>query len=94
MGTNRLYANKEQVNTEKKKRKRNMTRMCFLNEFIIDRHNICYTQTTVLIADLVGKFKKLLDKVAHESKKKGLTIGCKKAECLSIIGIIQSMSYA
>lgn len=57
--------------------------------FIIGGHNlknIRYTDDTVLIADTERKLQNLLQKVAKESEKKGLSI--KKTECMVLSKII------
>ena len=38
----------------------------------------------MLIADSEEKLKELLDKVVEESKNKGLSINCKKTECMVV----------
>ena len=61
-----------------------------LQGFSIGRHNINnlrYADDTVLLAELEEKLQDLLNKViveSKESKKKGLTIDCKKTECLVV----------
>ncbi len=55
--------------------------------FIIGGHNlnnIRYADDTVLIADTEKKLQNLLQKVAKESEKKGLSINYKKTECMVI----------
>ena len=47
-------------------------------------NNLRYADDTVLIAQSEEKLQRLLDKVVEESKKKGLTINCKKTECMVI----------
>jgi len=47
-------------------------------------NNIRYADDTVLISESEGKLQELLDKVVEESAKKGLTINCKKTECLVV----------
>ncbi|XP_037794114.1 uncharacterized protein LOC119589587 [Penaeus monodon] len=58
-----------------------------LQGFVIGGHNmnnIRYADDTVLISESEGKLQELLDKVVEESAKKGLTINCKKTECLVV----------
>ena len=45
-------------------------------------NNLRYADDTVLIAKSEKELQGLLDKVVEESKKKGLTINCKKTECM------------
>ncbi|XP_042883267.1 uncharacterized protein LOC122260182 [Penaeus japonicus] len=55
--------------------------------FILGGHNINnlrYADDTVLIAESRDNLQELLDKVIEESKKKGLTINCKKTECMVV----------
>ena len=44
--------------------------------------NIRYADDTVLLAESVKDLKKLLDVVVRESELKGLSINCKKTECM------------
>lgn len=46
--------------------------------------NIRYADDTVLIAESARDLQRLLDVVVRESEKKGLSINCKKTECLTI----------
>ena len=43
-------------------------------------NNLWYAGDTVLIAESEKELHDLLDKVAEESKKRGLSINCKKTE--------------
>ena len=47
-------------------------------------NNIRYADDTVLIANSEEKLKELLEKVVEESKNKGLSINCKKTECMVV----------
>ena len=59
-----------------------------LQGFVLGGHNtnnIRYTDDTTLISESAEKLQEvLLDKVVEESKKKGLTINCKKTECMVV----------
>ena len=58
-----------------------------LKGFIIGGQNIYnlrYADGTVLIAKSEKKLPDMWDKVVEESKKKGLTIKCKKTECMVV----------
>ena len=46
--------------------------------------NIRYADDTVLLAESASDLQELLDAVVTESEKKGLTISCKKTECLFV----------
>ncbi len=55
--------------------------------FIIGGHNannLRYADDTALLADSEEKLQTLLNKVVEESKKKGLSINCKKTECMVV----------
>ena len=55
--------------------------------FIVGGHNINnlrFADNTVLITESEALLQELLDKVIEESRKKGLTINCKKTECLVV----------
>jgi len=55
--------------------------------FVIGGHNvnnIRYADDTVLLAESQEKLQDLLDKVVDASRKKGLTINCKKTECMVV----------
>ena len=43
-----------------------------------------YADDTVLVADSQDDLQMLLDRVVDESRKRGLTINCKKTECLVV----------
>ena len=47
-------------------------------------NNIRYADDIVLIADSEENLQKILDKVVSESESKGLSINCKKTECLVV----------
>eukprot|EP00795_Rhopilema_esculentum_P009669 gene9669-biopygen2063 len=58
-----------------------------MQEFIIGGHNmnnLRYADDTVLISESAEKLQELLDRVVAESRKKGLTINCKKTECMVV----------
>ena len=46
--------------------------------------NIRYTDDTLLLAKSVEDLQKLLDVVVRESELKGLSINCKKTECMVV----------
>ena len=46
-------------------------------------NNLRYADDTVLIAESEGKLQEILDKVVESSERKGLSINCKKTECIS-----------
>ena len=55
--------------------------------FVIGGHNmnnLRYADDTVLISESEDKLQELLRKVIEESEKKGLTINCKKTECMVV----------
>ena len=54
---------------------------------------IRYANNTVLIAESKKELQDLLDNVVEESKKKGLTINCKKTECM-VVSRRESPTYA
>ena len=57
------------------------------NGFVIEGNNITnlrYADDAVLLSDSQEKLQTLLDKVVLESSKRGLTINCKKTECLVV----------
>ena len=47
-------------------------------------NNLRYADDTVLISDSSEELQALLDKVVIESEKRGLSISCKKTECMVI----------
>ncbi len=47
-------------------------------------NNLRYAHDTVLMAESGGELQELLDTVAEESRKKGLSINCKKTECMVV----------
>ena len=47
-------------------------------------NNLRYVDDTVLLAKSEKELQDLLDKVFEEGKKKGLTINCKKTECMVV----------
>ena len=47
-------------------------------------NNLRYADDTVLIADSQEKLQALLDRVVEASKEKGLTLNCKKTECMVV----------
>ena len=49
-----------------------------------DITNIRYADDTVLLAKSVEDLQKLLDVVVRESELKGLSINCKKTECMVV----------
>ena len=58
-----------------------------LQGFVVGGHNmnnLRYADDTALTSDSAEKLQKLLDKVVEESRKKGLTINCKKTECMVV----------
>jgi len=58
-----------------------------LQGFLIGGHNLNnlrYADDTVLIAESEEKLQEILDKVVEASEKKGLTINCRKTECMVI----------
>ena len=46
--------------------------------------NLRYADDTVLLAKSVEDLQKLLDVVVRESELKGLSINCKKTECMVV----------
>ena len=47
-------------------------------------NNFRYADDTVLIAESQEQLQELLDRVVNASRKKGLTINCKKTECMVV----------
>ena len=47
-------------------------------------NNIRYADDTVLISNSCEELKAVLDKVVTESEKRGLSINCKKTECMLV----------
>ena len=47
-------------------------------------NNFRYTDVTFLIAESQAQLQELLDRVVNASQEKGLTINCKKTECMVI----------
>ena len=52
-------------------------------------NNLRYADDTVMIAKSERKLQDLLDKRVEESKKKGLTMNCKKTECMVVSKKVQ-----
>ena len=48
-------------------------------------NNLRYTDDTVLISDSRDKLLESLDKVVIESSYEGLSINCKKTECMVLV---------
>ena len=46
--------------------------------------NLRYADDTILLAESVEDLQKLLDVVVRESELKGLSINCKKTECMFV----------
>ena len=46
--------------------------------------NLRYADDTILLAKSVEDLQKLLDVVVRESELKGLSINCKKTECMVV----------
>ena len=47
-------------------------------------NNLRYADDTVLISDSRDQLQEILDKVVEESEKRGLSINCKKTECMVV----------